>query len=66
MMMMMMMVIGDNDEDVDARDNVHYKDYGGDGVNVGIDILCEKLAWRNGSHVFPTAASLRWLWWAAF
>ena len=34
-------------------------------MNVGIDILCEKLAWRNGSHVFPTAASLRWLWWAA-
>ena len=43
-MMMMMMVIGDGDEDVDAGDNVHFKDYGGDGVNVGIDILSEKLA----------------------
>ena len=56
----------DDDEDVFNGDNDDFKDYGGDGVNVRIDILCEKLAWRNGSHVFPTAASLRWLWWAAF
>ena len=56
MMIMMIRVIGVGDEDVDAGDNVHFKDYGGDGVNVGIDILSEKLAWRNASHVFLTAA----------
>ena len=34
----------DDDEDVFNGDNDDFKDYGGDGVNVRIDILCEKLA----------------------
>ena len=49
----------DDDDDVFNGDNDDFKDYGGDGVNVRIDILCEKLVWRNGSHVFPTAASFK-------